>query len=155
MRRFWSRMPGLRFAVNNYNHFTGKNFHGIHCILYRIISFSHTSKQPHRKYNSSAGLFSCKFILLFPLILGQSGTVPQGLIFRRILNMKALITGATSGIGREFAVLLARMGCELILASRKTKKMEQLKRRLPSSYSSNRFTDKPVTSAFSLRIPFS
>ena len=45
--------------------------------------------------------------------------------------MKALITGATSGIGREFAVLLARMGCELILASRKTKKMEQLKRRLP------------------------
>lgn len=45
--------------------------------------------------------------------------------------MKALITGATSGIGREFAVLLARMGCELILASRNTKKMEQLKRRLP------------------------
>ena len=45
--------------------------------------------------------------------------------------MKALITGATSGIGREFAVLLACMGCELILASRKTKKMEQLKRRLP------------------------
>ena len=36
--------------------------------------------------------------------------------------MKALITGATSGIGREFAVLLARMGCELILASRKIKK---------------------------------
>ena len=66
LTRFFAK---LRFAVNNYNYFTGKNFHGIHCILYRIISFSHTSKQPHRKYNSSAGLFSCKFILLFPLIL--------------------------------------------------------------------------------------
>lgn len=45
--------------------------------------------------------------------------------------MKALITGATSGIGREMAVVLARMGCDLILASRNTKKMKQLKRRLP------------------------
>lgn len=45
--------------------------------------------------------------------------------------MKALITGATSGIGREMAVLLARGGCELILASRNTKKMEQLRHRLP------------------------
>lgn len=45
--------------------------------------------------------------------------------------MKALITGATSGIGRDMAVELARMGCSLILASRNTKKMEQVKRRLP------------------------
>lgn len=45
--------------------------------------------------------------------------------------MKALVTGATSGIGREMAVLLARRGCKLILASRNTKKMEQLQRRLP------------------------
>lgn len=45
--------------------------------------------------------------------------------------MKALVTGATSGIGREIAVQLARMGCELILASRNTEKMERLKRRLP------------------------
>lgn len=45
--------------------------------------------------------------------------------------MKALITGATSGIGREMAVVLAQMGCDLILASRNTKKMKQLKRRLP------------------------
>lgn len=45
--------------------------------------------------------------------------------------MKALITGATSGIGREMAVALAHRGYDLILASRNTKKMEQIKRRLP------------------------
>lgn len=45
--------------------------------------------------------------------------------------MKALITGATSGIGRDMAVILSRMGCELIIASRDAKKMEQVKRRLP------------------------
>lgn len=47
--------------------------------------------------------------------------------------MRALVTGATSGIGREIAVLLARMGCDLVLASRDEKKMEQLRRRLPVS----------------------
>ena len=45
--------------------------------------------------------------------------------------MKALITGATSGIGRDMAVILSRMGCELIIASRDVRKMEQIKRRLP------------------------
>ncbi len=45
--------------------------------------------------------------------------------------MKALITGATSGIGRDMAVLLAKRGIDLIIASRDTKKMEQLARRLP------------------------
>ena len=47
--------------------------------------------------------------------------------------MKALITGATSGIGRDMAVLLAKRGIDLIIASRDTKKMEQLARRLPVS----------------------
>lgn len=47
------------------------------------------------------------------------------------MGMKALITGATSGIGREFAVLLAAQGISLILASRDEKKMRQLARRLP------------------------
>lgn len=45
--------------------------------------------------------------------------------------MKALVTGATSGIGREFAVQLARMGCDLVIASRDVGKMRQLQRRLP------------------------
>ena len=45
--------------------------------------------------------------------------------------MKALITGATSGIGREMALILARQGIDLIIASRDTRKMEQIARRLP------------------------
>ncbi len=47
--------------------------------------------------------------------------------------MKALITGATSGIGRDMAVILAKKGIDLIIASRDTKKMQQLARRLPVS----------------------
>ncbi|MBR5269608.1 MAG: SDR family oxidoreductase [Anaerotignum sp.] len=45
--------------------------------------------------------------------------------------MKALITGATSGIGRDMAVILAKQGIDLIIASRDTKKMEQIAKRLP------------------------
>jgi len=45
--------------------------------------------------------------------------------------MKALITGATSGIGRDMAILLAKQGIDLIIASRDTKKMQALAHRLP------------------------
>ena len=45
--------------------------------------------------------------------------------------MKALITGATSGIGRDMAVLLAKQGIDLVIASRDTYKMKKLARRLP------------------------
>ena len=45
--------------------------------------------------------------------------------------MKALITGATSGIGREMAVILAKQGIDLIIASRDTKKMQILAKHLP------------------------
>ena len=44
--------------------------------------------------------------------------------------MKALITGATSGIGRDFAVLLSQKGYDLIIASRNTKKMKQIQKKL-------------------------
>ena len=40
--------------------------------------------------------------------------------------MKALITGATSGIGREMAKILAVRGVDLIIASRDEKKMKSL-----------------------------
>ena len=45
--------------------------------------------------------------------------------------MKALITGATSGIGRDMAVILAKQGIDLIIASRDTKKMRQIAGKLP------------------------
>lgn len=44
--------------------------------------------------------------------------------------MKALITGATSGIGRDMALLLSKKGYDLIIASRDTKKMKQVQKKL-------------------------
>lgn len=46
--------------------------------------------------------------------------------------MKALITGASSGIGREMARYLAEMGWDLIIASRSTDKLNALKDELSS-----------------------
>lgn len=44
--------------------------------------------------------------------------------------MKAFITGASSGIGREFARILAARGYDLILAARSTDKLNDLKKEL-------------------------
>ncbi|MGN0453462.1 MAG: SDR family NAD(P)-dependent oxidoreductase [Ruminococcus sp.] len=46
--------------------------------------------------------------------------------------MKALITGASSGIGREMARHLASMGWDLILAARRTDRLSELKEELSS-----------------------
>lgn len=47
--------------------------------------------------------------------------------------MKALITGATGGIGLEMAKILADRGIDLIIASRDEKKMRKIARHLPVS----------------------
>lgn len=47
--------------------------------------------------------------------------------------MKAVITGATSGIGRDMAVYLAKNGWELILTGRNKKELERLKNTLPTN----------------------
>ena len=46
--------------------------------------------------------------------------------------MKALITGASSGIGRDMAIVLSEMGCELILAARREDRLNELKEQLPT-----------------------
>ena len=43
-------------------------------------------------------------------------------------GMKALITGASSGIGYEMAKYLATKDCELILVGRNKEKLEELKK---------------------------
>jgi len=47
--------------------------------------------------------------------------------------MKALITGASSGIGRDMARILSKKGYELILVARRKERLEELKKELKSS----------------------
>ncbi len=49
--------------------------------------------------------------------------------------MYAIITGASSGIGREMAILLAKKGYSLILVARRTDRLEELKTQLKNQYS--------------------
>jgi short-subunit dehydrogenase len=46
----------------------------------------------------------------------------------------ALVTGASSGIGRSFAEILARMGLNLVLAARRVQRLEELAARLQNEH---------------------
>lgn len=46
--------------------------------------------------------------------------------------MKALITGASSGIGKEMAKIFSHKGYDLILVARRKKRLEELKKELPT-----------------------
>lgn len=47
--------------------------------------------------------------------------------------MKALITGASSGIGKEFAIYLSELGFDLILVARDKEKLEELQKSLKTT----------------------
>ena len=59
--------------------------------------------------------------------------------------MKALITGASSGIGREFARVLSDMGYDLILVARRKKRLETLAKSLKTNVE---IIDLDVSSTF-------
>lgn len=46
--------------------------------------------------------------------------------------MRALITGASSGIGRDMAIILSNMGYDLVLVARRKEKLEELQSELPT-----------------------
>lgn len=46
--------------------------------------------------------------------------------------MKALVTGASSGIGKEIAIYLSELGCELIITGRQKEELEKLQLELPT-----------------------
>ncbi len=47
--------------------------------------------------------------------------------------MRALITGASSGLGRDFAIKLSNIGYDLVLVSRNKEKLEELKGKLKTN----------------------
>ncbi|MDR3659899.1 MAG: SDR family oxidoreductase [Mycobacterium sp.] len=51
-----------------------------------------------------------------------------------ITNNTALITGASGGIGEEFAVQLAARGVNLVLVARRVEKLEELRARLTAAH---------------------
>lgn len=52
----------------------------------------------------------------------------------RKIHGLALITGASSGIGKEFADILASRGCDLVITSRRGELLNQLKESLEGQY---------------------
>ena len=53
---------------------------------------------------------------------------------RVLSGHRAVVTGASSGIGREYAVQMAEMGCDLVIVARRLDKLKELARELEQKY---------------------
>lgn len=65
------------------------------------------------------------------MLLRRSQGAPQG---REGRGHTALVTGASSGIGRSFATLLASKGYDVVLVARRLDRLEKLSEKLSSTY---------------------
>ncbi|MHB8062158.1 MAG: SDR family NAD(P)-dependent oxidoreductase, partial [Ruminiclostridium sp.] len=64
--------------------------------------------------------------------------------------MKALITGASSGIGRDMSIILSKKGYDLILVARRMEKLEELKKTLSTDVQTISLDLSKEESCFSL-----
>lgn len=71
-----------------------------------------------------------------------------------LAGRKALITGASSGLGRHFALLLGRAGAEVIVAARRAEKLTELVSELSEHGIKARAVSMDVTSAASVHRAF-
>lgn len=71
-----------------------------------------------------------------------------------LAGRKALVTGASSGLGRHFATLLGRAGAEVIVAARRAEKLAELVDELEACGIKARAVSMDVSSAASVRRAF-
>ncbi|KAG3270355.1 dehydrogenase/reductase 7B, transcript variant X1 [Ictidomys tridecemlineatus] len=93
---------------------------------------------------------------ILPLLLGCLGIfgIYQLLQWMRmkayVQNTVVVITGATSGLGRECARVFHAAGAKLVLCGRNIEALEELTRELTASHTSQKQTHKPYTVTFDL-----
>ena len=52
-------------------------------------------------------------------------------------NKKCIVTGASQGLGRAIALILASEGCDLILVSRRKKPLQEVENKIIKKYKAN------------------